>query len=78
MQPTPIPCTQVLAEVLQQQARLDDPGAAARQEFERSAFSVMSVRSCMPHHHLHTVAPSRRQLRPMYKDATAGARPAAR
>ena len=28
---------QVLAEVLQQQARLDDPGAAARQEYERCA-----------------------------------------
>lgn len=27
--------------MLQQQARLDDPGAAARQEFERSAFAFV-------------------------------------
>lgn len=31
---------QVLAEVLQQQARLDDPTAAARQEFERCEDSI--------------------------------------
>ena len=42
---------QVLAEVLQQQARLDDPGAAARQEFERSARSDCA--SCMAHHAKH-------------------------
>ncbi len=38
---------QVLAEVLQQQARLDDPTAAARQEYERyvHAFSFVRMRS---------------------------------
>lgn len=41
----PVSDVQVLAEVLQQQARLDDPTAAARQEFERCEDSINAQRS---------------------------------
>ena len=46
----PIQCyllqTQVLAEILQQGARIDDPDAAARQEFVRCVGMLQSVRYC--------------------------------